>query len=294
MSGELFHLALAALEGGIDLAVLAALVALLAVHRESIRAHWRRGLVVGGMVLLLAVPQHLTTLLYLEPERLMGGSALFDSPSLKHVAHGATFAGVVLGAVLGTAIRMLWYTAVCCVAVEEWRRLRPSWPLLGDALVARCRPMGLALALGLAAGAISTLVFHLQAVDAGRALQQLAEYFPGLAEASPGMRVLVALPLGVYAALVEELVFRGALLGFLLRVGRERRWVVAAALVLTSITWALLHLSVTDAPGLKLLQIFLVGLGLAAITRKWGLEAAILAHLGLNLAGLAGMLVLGG
>ena len=122
----------------------------------------------------------------------------------------------------------------------------------------------------------------------------LAEYFPGLAEACPSVRVLVALPMGIYAALAEEIVFRGALLGFLLRVGRERRGAVVVGALVTSIAWAMLHLGATDMPLLKLVQIFLLGLGLAALTRRWGLEAAIMAHLGTNLAGLAGMAVLGG
>ena len=294
MLGELGHLLLALLEGGVDLLVMVALVALLALHRESLRAHWRRGLVVGLLVLALAVPQHLTTLIYLEPDRLFGGSGLGGSEELQRVARGATFAGVTLGAVVGTVVRMVWYTAICCVAVEEWRRLRPQAPLLGSSLRSRVGPLVGALAVGLVVDTLSALVFHVAAVDSGPALKALEAYFPRLADASPWVRTLVVLPLGVYAALVEELVFRGALLGFLLRVGRERRWVGAAAMVLTSITWALLHLSVTDAPWLKLAQIFLVGLGLAAMTRRWGLEAAILAHLGLNLAGLAGFWALAG
>ena len=292
MSSPLLSSLLTLLESGVDLGVTACLIALLVLHRDSVKLHWRRGLVVGLLVLGVVVPQNLTTIFYISPDRMVGD---LGPQGLEEIMEGAALAGVIIGATVGTAARVIWYTVITCVVVAEWQRLRPDAPLLGQALLARARarPLALALGMGLLAGALSAWIFDLIQVDMGQAIELLQEYFPGLAESSAGTRVLVALPLGVYAALVEELVFRGALLGFLLRVGRERRWVVLASSVVTSLTWALLHLSVTDMPLVKLTQIFLIGLGLAAIARRWGIEAAILAHLGLNLAGLAGMLVLG-
>jgi len=290
VSSQLISSVLALLESGVDLAVTGCLIALLVLHRDSVKLHWRRGLVVGLLVLGVVVPQNLTTIFYISPDRMVGD---LGPQGLEDIMEGAVLAGVIVGSTVGTAMRVIWYTVLTCVVVTEWQRLRPDAPLLGQALLARVRPLSLAFGLGLLAGALSAWIFDLIQVDMGRAIELLQAYFPGLAESSVGTRVLVALPLGVYAALVEELVFRGALLGFLLRVGREQRWVVVAASVATSLAWALLHLSVTDMPLIKLTQIFLIGLGLAAIARRWGIEAAILAHLGLNLAGLAGMLVLG-
>jgi membrane protease YdiL (CAAX protease family) len=77
------------------------------------------------------------------------------------------------------------------------------------------------------------------------------------------------------------------LLGFLLAVGGRGRLGPIAAVVLTTLVWALLHLSMTDAPMIKLGQIAFVGLLLAALARRGGLGEAILAHLGLNVAGAA-------
>jgi membrane protease YdiL (CAAX protease family) len=235
----------------------------------------------------------MSTLLFIDTSRLLDGLSLAHTPELERVAHGAAIGGVLVGAVLGTLLRSVWYALVACIAVGVWQRLRPSAPLLGADLVARARPLAGALAVGVLAGLVSAWLFHLLRVDSGQALRLLEGYFPRLAAADPGLRSLVALPLALTAALCEELVFRGALLGSLLWWGRKQRWVGPAAAVLTSLAWASLHLSLTDQPLIKLVQIFLLGLGLVALTRRWGLEAAILAHLGLNVAGLVGMWALG-
>ncbi len=293
MHSEPWLLLLGLVEAGVDLLVLGVIVVVLALNADSMKLHWRRGLVVGALLLLLLIPQHITTIVFIEPSELFGGNPMMDDPGMERVMRGATLFGVTVGALVGTVIRVVWYSAITCVAVQEWSRLRPDGPLLGQRWGQRAGGLLVALAIGLAAGVLSSVLFHLLDIDTGKAIELLQAYFPGLAEAGPGLRALVATPLGLYAAVAEEIAFRGVLLGFLLRLGRERPWVVLVAAVTTSMAWALLHLSLTDAPGIKLVQIFLIGLGLVWITRRWGLEAAILAHMGLNVAGLLGMLVLG-
>ncbi len=290
MEGGTDQLLISSAEGLVNLLLLGALLVLLAFHRDSVVAWWRRGLVVGAIVLLLAVPQLLSTFVYLDIGTMLSDLGL---PRLEWAVRLGSLAGLGLGLV-SSLLGACWIVLVYCVAVGEWTRLRPQTPILAGRLPPEPTRLAVSAAVGAVAGVGFTLWFHHLGVEAGQGLEQLQAYYPGLAEASPMTRALTALPYVTSAALTEEIVFRGALLGFLLRVGKERGWVVVSAAVAVSLVWAMLHLSVTDAPSLKLLQIGLLGLVLAEIARRWNLESAILAHLGLNLAGLVTMVVLGG
>ncbi len=279
----------ALMEGGVDAALNFVLLLMLVWQRERLLPHWRRGAVVAFLVLMLAVPQHIGTLVFLDPRALIEGAASLGSESL---GSGAARFGIFVSMMFGTALRMVWYGVLTCLAVSEWQRLRPRRPLLGDDLPSRWRRLLVGLGIGALLGVLTAVAFDAAGVDAGRALEDLRAYFPALADGPPIARVAVALPLGISAALVEEIVFRGVLLGAMLRAGKEEPGIVLAAVLATSVAWACLHLSITDMPGIKLLQIFFFGLILAELTRRWSLESAIAAHLGLNLAGLASMLVL--
>ncbi len=287
-------LLLTAVEGSVEVLVMAGLLVLLVRGRDALLAHWRRGLVVALLVLLMAVPQHLATMVFVDSRQLMGAVELPTNADIERLLHGATLGSIAVGAVATTLLRMGWYGLISCVAVATWASLRPGEPLLGSGLRTRMGPLLACLGLGVLAGALSAWLFHALRVDAGQALQRLASFYPRLAEAEVTTRALVALPWSMSAALTEEIVFRGALLGALLGWAGQRRGPVIAAVLCSSLLWALLHLSLTDAPVLKLAQIFLLGLALAAVTRRWGLDAAILAHLGLNAAGLVGLVLLGG
>ena len=95
------------------------------------------------------------------------------------------------------------------------------------------------------------------------------------------------------AAVTEELLFRGLVQGWLTRwLGGSRRAVVLAVGVSAAL-WALAHWGNTDHPGLKLLQIFLVGLGLGALARRYSVEASIVAHAAFNLVAVASWMLLG-
>jgi membrane protease YdiL (CAAX protease family) len=276
------------MEGGVDVLLDFVLLLMLVWHRERLLPHWRRGAVVAFLVLMLAVPQHIGTLVFLDPQALFEGEGGLGVGAL---GGGAARVGLFVSMMFGTALRMVWYGLLTCLAVSEWQRLRPARPLLGDELPPRWRRLLVGLGIGTLLGGLTVLAFDAAGVDAGRAIEDLKEYFPALAEGPAVARVAVALPLAVSAALVEEIVFRGVLLGALLRAGKEAPGIVLASVLATSVAWACLHLSITDMPGIKLLQIFFFGLILAELARRWSLESAIAAHLGLNLTGLGLMLL---
>ncbi len=280
---------IAALEGVVNLLLLGALLLLLALHRQSVVRWWRGGLVVAGVVLLLAVPQHLSTFVYFDIGAMLGELGL---PRLEWAVRLGSWAGLFLG-LFASSLAAGWTALVYCVAVGEWSRLRPGTDVLAGRPPAPTSRLWIAAGAGALVGVAFSLLFHWLGVEAGQGLEQLQVYYPSLAEAGPLTKALTALPYVSSAALTEEIVFRGALLGFLLRAGKERGWVIVAATVVVSLLWASLHLSATDAPLLKFGQITLIGFALAELTRRWNLESAILAHLGLNLAGLATMVVVG-
>jgi len=291
VDGDLLHLALVAVEGGINLAVFAALLALVALNRAAIRLYWRTAALVGLAILCLSLPQYAATLFFLDSSTLASELGLPGDEGGVAVKFGIGL-GMLLG--LGTSLLQAgWLVLVSGVALAEWSRLRDdACPVLLRRSVP-VRALVLAMLLGVVASVISTLLFQRWGVDAGRSLEYLDRFFPQLSSAGVATRMAVALPFVTSAAISEEIVFRGALLGFLLRAGGERRWVVIAATVLVALLWSLLHLTATGAPLIKLTQIFLLGLAFSELARRSCLEAALVAHLALNLTGVLLVAILG-
>jgi len=87
---------------------------------------------------------------------------------------------------------------------------------------------------------------------------------------------LVVIQALVLAPLVEEVMFRGILFEEV-----RRRWGVAAAYVLSSLVFALLH-----RPGLGAVPIFIIALSLAYAYHRYGLPASIMIHFLQNAAAL--------
>jgi membrane protease YdiL (CAAX protease family) len=87
---------------------------------------------------------------------------------------------------------------------------------------------------------------------------------------------LVVIQALALAPLVEEVMFRGILFE-----EARRRWGVAAAYVLSSLVFALLH-----RPGLGAVPIFIIALSLAYAYHRYGLPASIMLHFLQNAAAL--------
>ena len=82
--------------------------------------------------------------------------------------------------------------------------------------------------------------------------------------------MVATLGYGISAAIVEELAFRGGLLAFLLRITGNRTLYAWVWIIVTAFLWALLHYLNTDNPGLKLAQIFILGVAFGFMARRWG------------------------
>jgi Predicted metal-dependent membrane protease len=100
-------------------------------------------------------------------------------------------------------------------------------------------------------------------------------FFQAAAGCPQGVPLVVIQAL-VLAPLVEEVMFRGILFEEV-----RRRWGVAAAYVLSSLVFALLH-----RPGLGAVPIFIIALSLAYAYHRYGLPASIMVHFLQNAAAL--------
>lgn len=256
----------------------------------QVRERYRPGLLLGAIVFVLGLPSLVATSLYFDVGALL---PLGQEPQV------ARFLGPVLKAVmalvgLGTAVLGLFFLplklGVGELALTDGRRAYP-WLLDGRR---DTRGWGLAAVVGAAAGALSMLLFWSLGVDEGPALEVMRKLFPRLSPDDPTTLLVVTLPAVVVAAVSEEVVFRGLVQPWLTRwLGGGTR-AVALAVVVTSAAWAFAHWGNTDAPWLKVGQIFLFGLALGALARRHSVEASMVAHAALNVVAVLATLVLKG
>lgn len=114
------------------------------------------------------------------------------------------------------------------------------------------------------------LLFDVRETEVLRGLLTLGWQFPIL--------VLLAL----LAAPIEELIFRGALQGLLERLCARLGWPAWLAVTAAAAIWAAGHAGLVTPNGIKEGQILVIGLLLGFARRRYGLESAIVIHLGLN------------
>lgn len=257
-------------------------LALAILDRRWFKEHYRTGLAVAVCLFVLLTPALVFSLAYFDREAFVDRMAQPGMP--REQALVLLSIGLALGAVLHV-LRIGWYMIIYYVAASEWGRLEPdAFPLLRRTGRARAAPLVGALALGVAGGLASAVVLKALNVDISEPLKNITVMFPGAQSASLAVRVPVVLVTVVTIAVTEELLFRGVMFGFLLRVcGRGRLSMVFSSIVVSFI-WAILHMQNTDAPLVKCTQVFIIGLVLCWLARKGNIESAMAAHVGLNLA----------
>jgi CAAX prenyl protease-like protein len=272
----------------VEVLVFGGLILLILFDREHVRQFWRRALVFGAIVFLLEVPVAAFSYVLLDRTIFDGGPG---SPSREGIASFAMAVGLIAGLALLLA-KIAWRGLVYVVAAAEWSRVRPEDGLHSVAPERRSarHPLLWSLLAGLAAAALSTMAFRALGVRLGDVITPTAPIAAQLGRFPYFVRILVGLLFGTTAALTEEMTFRGALQGFLLRVTRGSGSGIVLSNLLVTVLWASLHLLNTNTPAVKLAQIGLIGIVLGEMARRWGLNSSIAGHLGLNIASvLAGL-----
>lgn len=260
---ELQTLIYSLISGVVELALFILVVVLAALSGQGFVRYWKRGLLLGVVVVAMVLPSSIYSVLHVEVDDL------------------AFYMGMLIGVGL-TVLKAGWWMVVFIAAACQYERLkRNTMPLLtGDGRLSWGWVAG-GLIFGMLAGAVSSIVFILMGVEVSDLLKSLDGVL--LLSENDGDLFFILASLGFVTgmAVVEELVFRGVLQGALLRVAKGKLAVVVT-MILVSGLWASLHLLNTNAPMLKMGQIFLIGLVLCEITRRGSLEAAIAGHVGLN------------
>jgi hypothetical protein len=89
------------------------------------------------------------------------------------------------------------------------------------------------------------------------------------------------------AAVVEELLDRIFLIGFLIFLFQKLKHRSAIAIMLSALYWSYLHVDLNNALGIiKAVQIFPLGVGLGYLFLYYGFESALAAHIVFNLTAL--------
>ena len=265
------------------------LVVILAIcHRKRLREHWRIGLSLGVAVFLLALPAQVCGMLFFDLDAifLQQGRPPPAGPAGNLMRFLVRF-GLGIGFLI-FVLQIGWTLLVYAVGAEVGdRESTPAYPVLRRKGPVRGLLLLAAFAGGGLFGAASLFLFQALGVREGEAVRRLLQMFPGMADLDGTLLFFVTLTFVSAAAIGEELSYRGVLQGWIRRIGGEGAGSLVAASVVPSLLWALLHLANTDAPLLKFGQIFVFGMILAALARRVNLEAAICAHLGLNVCAAA-------
>ncbi len=89
---------------------------------------------------------------------------------------------------------------------------------------------------------------------------------------------VLAVLIGLYQAVLEEVVYRLGVQGFLVRRLKLRGRATWIAIAAAAALWTAAHAGTLDPNWVKMVQIFPLGLALGVLFRSYGLEIAILAH----------------
>ena len=279
---EAERLVMVLLVAAVQLATFVLIVVLAIVNRRTFKAYWKTGLLLGFVAFGMLLPSVILSIAYFDTDAVLDEAG---SSAPREFMKAAALVGLVIGAGIAV-LKIGWHMLVYCAAAGEWGRLGSvSFPLLERSGKVPWKPITGAAIFGLAAGVVSMFVFRALGVEESEFFRKaLAKMFPGLESVNAAVRFGMVLLWAMAAALTEELTYRGVLSGFLLRLRPGSRAMEAVASLVPSLLWAALHVQNTDSPFIKCVQIFILGLVFFEFAKRWCIEAAIAAHVGLNVA----------
>jgi membrane protease YdiL (CAAX protease family) len=255
---------------------------------REVREPFLVALLVGLAILLLKTPSLVLGALYTDlalvvPEHLRETTEPFG-PTLIRLALMMTWPLAVVGA---------FHVALQIAVSQLAARPAQAYPLLLGDRMSRFRGWLVAALLGSLAGVASTLLFWALDVRSGETVRMAQKLMPGL-ETAPAVLVAGALiPAFVAIAISEEILFRGVIQGWVTRLLGGDRAAAVLAIVAATAVWTLGHAGSAEPLWLKLSQIFILGLVFGWLAYRYSVEAAIVAHVGLNVSALLAAYALG-
>lgn len=261
----------------VEILLFALTIVLFVLNIKTFRQHYKTGLVIGSAMFLLYLCLVIFILATFDSSAIL--SRLNNSDDLNGFFKYCVYLGVILGIGL-LFVKIGWHMMIYSVAAAEWSKIRANaFQIFRPAGPISWRPIAGAAIFGVAAAIVSLLVFDYLGVketDPGLFLKEFTKGIKG----PVGLAVLI-LALMV-PSVMEELAYRGVLLGFLLRLSKDNRILIAGSTVLVALFWSIGHIYNTDTPSIKCLQIFIIGIVLSEFVRRSSIESAIIGHVCLN------------
>ena len=235
----------------IEIALAILFFVLLIINRSHISEYGRLGLSIALLIFFLEIPARGYTFFSM----FQGGI-----PQAFKKNEMAFMVGCVLGLVIA-GILIFWHCAIWIVAAVEWKKYNEgSFPSNRKVAQGQGMAMASSFLFGALFAVITVAIFHLLKVEDGDTFKFLTALMSSLQGKGSSYRLLIAVSSFIGIAIKEEVIFRGALQGFLLRLSKDNKWLEVLSIAIVSFLWALLHLANASAPWLKVLQIFIFGL----------------------------------
>ena len=274
---------------GVQAGIFAFFVVIASLTYQQFRSTWRPALAFGIFIFILSLPPSILAFAHLD----MGKIAPTLPPDSRSIAYVCAVVFGIAILIVCIPIRGLYLH----VAAVEWSRLRGNPPTattremlaaLAGPRTTRSLSIVVGAIIGVICAAVTQFVFHVVHVQESEAIRQMQQWFPHLEETSAWLTIPSNLGFVCSAAIFEEMIFRGGILGFLLRITKNHAGLAWLWILLVAGLWSILHVYNSDHPALKIAQIFLFGIALGYMTRRWGLLSAIAGHLGLNISAFLG------
>jgi len=134
-----------------------------------------------------------------------------------------------------------------------------------------------AIVTAIAFVAVTALLFKFTRPHLSRTLLGFGHFRIDVRRLSMAPQALAVL-IGLYQAVLEEVVYRLGVQGFLtrrLKLSGRATWIAVAA---GAALWTAAHAGTLDPNWVKMVQVFPLGLALGVLFRSYGVEIAILAH----------------
>ncbi|UCD29426.1 MAG: CPBP family intramembrane metalloprotease [Planctomycetota bacterium] len=240
-------------------------------NRQYFKKYWKPGLFLAILLFFMVLPSSIFSLVYID--------ALVFSEEMRP----AFLIGLAVGFFI-LIIRIGWHMILYFVAAAEWEQAGSTVFAMEQAQRGLPRrEMIEAFSFGICAAVLTYAVFIPLGVQEGPIFAKFRDFFPAADSASLLVTIPIVTLFVTAFAISEELVFRGGILGLVVRRTGENRVIRYIAISAISLLWALAHIPNTSVPEVKVVQVFIIGLILAEIARRSCIQSAIAAHIGLNL-----------
>lgn len=237
-------------------------------NRQLLKPHYKIGLLLAATIFACKAP-----------------GIIYNLLKISEILGDRLTVQMKIGFALGFGFEFLlmgWYATIYAVGAHLWLKARPVCSYFDIKKTPQyLQPYLVPATIGVAAGILSVVILKATGVESqGKILNNLAN--PAVTPALfPGV-ILMILTLTA-AAMAEEITFRGGIIAYLIWKFRNNTFGQAASVAVVSLAWALMHLSNTSSPGIKISQIFLIGILFFEIARRYGLKGSITAHVCFNI-----------